>query len=210
MEELDILKKNWQTREQEFPKVSYKEIYAMLLKKSSSMVGWIFYISIGEILLWIALYFLIPESSKQFQIDMGLGSFNKWFTVINLLVVVFFIVLFYKNHIKIKSTSSIKELMKNILKTRKTVHLFVYYNLIISALLVFFTNLYYFLNKEKLVEALSHEKLYAGINVDTFIGANVIAGIIILGLLVIFYALIYGLLLKRLKRNFKELQKIEV
>lgn len=210
MEELDILKKNWQTREQEFPKVSYKEIYAMLLKKSSSMVGWIFYISIGEILLWIALYFLIPESSKQFQIDMGLGSFNKWFTVINLLVVVFFIVLFYKNHIKIKSTSSIKELMKNILKTRKTVHLFVYYNLIISALLVFFTNLYYFLNKEKLVEALSHDKLYAGINVDTFIGANVIAGIIILGLLVIFYALIYGLLLKRLKRNFKELQKIEV
>lgn len=210
MEELDILKKNWQTREQEFPKVSYKEIYAMLLKKSSSMVGWIFYISIGEILLWIALYFLIPESSKQFQIDMGLGSFNKWFTVINLLVVVFFIVLFYKNHIKIKSTSSIKELMKNILKTRKTVHLFVYYNLIISALLVFFTNLYYFLNKEKLVEALSHDKLYAGINVDTFIGASVIAGIIILGLLVIFYALIYGLLLKRLKRNFKELQKIEV
>ena len=62
MDELDILKREWQTREQEFPKFTSKDIYPMLLKKSSSMVKWIFYISIAEMVLWTTLYFFVPES----------------------------------------------------------------------------------------------------------------------------------------------------
>jgi hypothetical protein len=44
MDQLDKLKKEWQNREQELPKLSYNSIYNMLLKKSSSIVKWIFII----------------------------------------------------------------------------------------------------------------------------------------------------------------------
>jgi hypothetical protein len=74
MDELEVLKKEWQTREQEFPKLSSKEIYPMLLSKSSSLVKWIFYISIAELVLWTVLAFVAPESSKQINEAMGLKS----------------------------------------------------------------------------------------------------------------------------------------
>ena len=34
MDELDILKKDWQKQEDKLPKLSYNEIYKMILKKS--------------------------------------------------------------------------------------------------------------------------------------------------------------------------------
>ena len=34
MDELELLKKDWQSREQKLPKLSYEDIYKMLLKKS--------------------------------------------------------------------------------------------------------------------------------------------------------------------------------
>ncbi|MEZ4875889.1 MAG: hypothetical protein R2793_10680 [Flavobacteriaceae bacterium] len=210
MDELEILKKEWQTREQEFPKLSYNDIYPMLLKKSSSMVKWIFYISIAEIALWTSLYFLIPESSKEFQANMGLKTIGFWINILNYGVVFWFIYLFYKNHQKIKVTQSIKQLMKNILKTRKTVHYFVYYNIGLAAALLFAVNVYYFYNKDKLTEVLHSNQDYAAIPAETFITANIIVGVVILGLLIGFYSLIYGLLLRKLKKNYKELKKMEV
>jgi hypothetical protein len=40
-----------------------------------------------------------------------------------------FIYLFYKNYIRISTIASTKQLMKDILKTRKTVQYYVWYNL---------------------------------------------------------------------------------
>ena len=37
MDELELLKKDWQRGEDQYPKLSYSDIYSMLLKKSSSM-----------------------------------------------------------------------------------------------------------------------------------------------------------------------------
>ena len=100
--------------------------------------------------------------------------------------------------------------MKNILNTRKTVRYFVYYNIGMAALLMFATNLYYYFNKEKLHQLLESDELFAAVPAETFISLNIIGGIIIIGFLILFYWIIYGLLLRRLKRNYKELKKIEV
>jgi len=210
MDELELLRKEWQTREQVFPKFTSKEIYPMLLKKSSSMVKWIFYISIAEMILWTILYFLVPESSKHFQDGMGLDPVFFWINIVNYVIVFTFIYLFYSNHRKIQSTSSIKELMSNILKTRRTVHYFVYYNIGMAALLLMFVNLYYYYNQDKLAAILRSEEFYATVPPEVFIKLNVIAGLILVGFLILFYWLVYGLLLKRLKRNYKELKRIEV
>ena len=52
MDELDLLKKDWKKQEGNYPKLSYDEIYKMIWKKSSSIVKWIFVISIIEFLFW--------------------------------------------------------------------------------------------------------------------------------------------------------------
>jgi hypothetical protein len=209
MDQLESLKKEWQSQEQEFPKLTFKDIYPMLLKKSSSSVKWIVVISICEILFWTILSFFIPESSKQFENEMGMQTTFLIINIFNYAVVLMFIYLFWRNYKKIQVTNSIKTLMGNILRTRKTVHYFVYYNIGMAAILMIGMNVYYYFNKETLSEILRNDDDFGAMPAETFIGVSIIAGIILIGLLILFYWVIYGLLLRRLKRNYKELKKIE-
>ena len=215
MDQLEVLKKEWQNREQEFPKLSYQDIYKMLLKKSSSMVKWIFYISIGELILWTGLSFFVPDSSKEIIRDMGL---EQTFTIINYFtyaIFLVFIVLFYRNYKQIQVTDTIKTLMENIIRTRRTVKFFVGYNIGAAILLMIGTNIFYYLNKDKLYDLLKESyEGYAAIPAESFTTVfflgQVIGGIFFIGVLLLFYRLVYGILMRRLKRNYKELKKIEV
>ena len=44
MDELELLKKDWQRNSGDYPELSYDEIYKMSHAKSSSIVKWIFII----------------------------------------------------------------------------------------------------------------------------------------------------------------------
>ncbi|WP_034258727.1 hypothetical protein [Altibacter lentus] len=215
MDELELLKKQWQTREQEFPKLSYQDIYKMLLKKSSSIVKWIFLISIGEIVLWTVLAFLVPESSREINNGIGLKITFMIINIFHYAVFVVFILLFYKNYRTIRVTDSIKELMGNILKTRRTVKYFVIYNVGVSVLLFIGVNMFYYTKKDQLYELMtSTYEGYSAIPPESFTSvfflSQLIGGVIIIGLLLLFYRLIYGILLRRLKRNYNELEKMEI
>ncbi|MBX2828833.1 MAG: hypothetical protein KTR22_11770 [Flavobacteriaceae bacterium] len=214
MDQLEALKKEWQSREQVFPKITADQIYPMLLKKSSSVVKWIVIISLFEIAFWTILAFFIPDSINEFNDEMGLNTIYTILNVVNYSVVAIFVYLFYRNYQKIQVTGSVKELMGNILRTRKTVHYFVYYNIGMAALLMIGINVFYYFNKEKLYDILRQDDLYAVIPPETFFSTffigQFVAGVLIIGLLIVFYWLLYGLLLRRLKRNYKELKKIEV
>jgi hypothetical protein len=215
MDELELLKKQWQTREQEFPKLSYKDIYQMLLKKSSSIVKWIFFISIGEIILWTLLAFVVPESSKEINYGIGLKTTFIIINIINYAVFAVFIFLFYRNYLSIKVTDTVKGLMETILRTRRTVTYFVIYNVGASILLLIGVNLFYYTKKDQLYELMTSN--YEGYNAippesftSVFFMSQIIGGIIMIGLLILFYRLIYGILLKRLKKNYKELEEIDL
>ncbi|MAT89239.1 MAG: hypothetical protein CMC35_00990 [Flavobacteriaceae bacterium] len=215
MDELEVLKDQWQRREQDFPKFSAKDIYPMLLKKSSSMVKWIFYISVAELVLWTALSFLVPESTKEVNEEMGLKTTLLIFSIVMYVVTLVFIYLFYKNYRSIQVTDTIKELMKSILKTRKTVRYFVYYQIGAAILLLIFTNLVYYTKRELLYEVFAkYNGGYAAIPAESFttvfFTAQLVVGALMIIFLIIFYRLVYGILLRRLKRNYKELKKIEV
>ena len=56
MKELDLLKKDWKKNADSFEQVSESEIYKMIHRKSSSIVKWIFIISIIEFLFWTGVY----------------------------------------------------------------------------------------------------------------------------------------------------------
>lgn len=215
MDELDLLKKQWQTREQDFPKLSYQDIYKLLLKKSSSIVKWIFLISIAEIILWTFLAFLVPESSKEINNGIGLKNTFIIVNIINYAVFAIFIYLFYTNYRRIKVTDSIKGLMGKILKTRSTVRYFVIYNVGACAALLIGVNLFYFSRKDQLYQLMiENYEGYSNIPAESFTSiffvSQLIGGIVIIGLLLLFYRLIYGILLKRLKNNYTELKKMEV
>ena len=49
MDELELLKKDWNKTDNTKHVLSSKEIYPMLLKKSSSIVKTLFYISVAEL-----------------------------------------------------------------------------------------------------------------------------------------------------------------
>jgi hypothetical protein len=215
MDQLELLKKQWQNQEQELPKLSYNDIYKMILKKSSSIVKWIFLISIGEILFWTFLAFLIPESSKELNNTMGLKTTLLIANIINYSVFAVFIYLFYKNFLAIKVTDTIKELMRNILKTRATVKYFVIYNVGSAILLFIGINLIYYSRKEQLYDLMvENYKGYGAIPADSFTSiffiSQLVGGIVFIGILLVFYRIVYGILLRKLKKNYNELEKIEM
>lgn len=214
MDELELLKKQWQSQEQVLPHLSYSDIYKMLLKKSSSIIKWIFYISIAEIIFWTLLAFLVPESSTKFSDDIGLHNILLGANVLNYVVFGFFIILFYRNYRKISTTDSIKELMGNILSTRKTVKYFVIYNITTSIILIVGINIFYYLNQDIVFKFMTEDYGIANITQERFMkmffAIQILFGIVMIGFVMLFYRLVYGILLRRLSKNYKELEKIEV
>lgn len=215
MDGLELLKSKWQEENQHLPKLSYDDIYRLLHKKSASIVKWIFIISIIELIFWIVCGLLTPESNTELFDQMGLKQTIRITYVFHYLIIGVFLVLFYLNHKSIKTTATVKTLMQKIIKTRKTVTNFVIYNLASTALVLFYMNFIFFSNKEQLFEFLiTSNDSYQNLNLESFTSVffvmQFIIAILALAFIGLFYRVIYGILLKRLKNNYKELEKIEL
>jgi len=211
MKELDLLKKDWKKNENSFQQVSENDIYKMIHKNSSSVVRLIMIIGIIEFLFWIGIS-LFSNNDEYFQkLNMdNILLYMRILTYVHYAIIVTFIYLFYKNYIVISTTDSTKILMKNILKTRRTVNIYVWYNLgmIIFSLILGFM-LAYFYNPDF---ALVKEKIeHDGIKAILFFIGIVIA---IVGVFTVvswlFYKLLYGFLMKKLYKNYEELKKIDL
>lgn len=209
MEELDLLKKDWQKNDA-FEQVSEVEIYKMLHTKSSSIVKWIFIISILEILLWtsISVFFNTDDYLKNTKYE-ELDVYFEALTIFNYVVVLVFIYLFYKNYVSISTTVSTKRLMKDILKTRKTVQYYVWYNLgmvVLSLMIGFFMAFTYNPEVIVLMDKIGGNGKILAITIGVFI----LTITVFLGIFWLFYRLLYGILLRRLYANYKELKKIDL
>lgn len=210
MKELDLLKKDWKKKENAFEQISEQEIYRMIHKKSSSIVKWIFIISVLEVIFWITLSLIFNTDSevKTIRHDFLQITFQA-INYANYVVIGTFIYFFYKNYAKISATVSAKQLMKDILKTRKTVQYYVWYNLgilafgmILGLVSVFSTSP----ETENLKEAIMKSNLAIAFTIISF----VIIFIVFFGLFRLFYKVLYGFLLKQLHANYEELKKIDL
>lgn len=210
MEELDLLKRDWKKNENTFAQVSENEIYAMLHRNSSSIVKWILVISIIELLLWTAVSFI--GNADEYLRKMNRPDIINYFRAINFFhyaVIAVLIYLFYKNYVRISATASTRELMKDIIRTRKTVQFYVWYNLAmmtLSFIIGFAVHLTCNPSSGQLLERINTDSAFmAGI-----LAALALCVIIFVGLFWLFYRLIYGVLLKKLLGNYKELKKIDL
>ncbi|WP_299523093.1 hypothetical protein [Winogradskyella sp.] len=210
MDELELLKKDWQKGRIEFKSYSDSDIYPMLHKKSSSIVKTLFYISIGELVFWLLASVLPYVLSPTFREKLDISYENPLFiglTILSYVIILTFIYLLFRSYRGISSTDSAKKLMESILRTRKVIKYYVIFNLSLFFLSIPLSLYFEYQDNpefhQQIVEASTTQMLIF------YIVSIVIAGIIIL-ILLLFYRVIYGILLKRLNRNYKELKKLEV
>ncbi|BAO74314.1 hypothetical protein [Winogradskyella sp. PG-2] len=210
MDELELLKKDWDKGTTEFKSYSDNDIYPMLHKKSSSIVKTLFYISIAELAFWLLAGIIPYFISTTFKEKLDTSYENPLFLGINILsylVIVLFAYLLYRSYKSISSTDSAKNLMEKILKTRKVIKYYVIFNL--SLIFLSIPLSIYFEYQEnpefhqQIVDASTSQML-------VLYAVAVIIAAVFLVLIWLFYKLIYGVLLKRLNRNYDELKKLEV
>ena len=195
MEELDLLKKAWQSDNQSFEQVSEKEIYKMIHKNSSSSVKWILIISVLEFLLWvtISIAFNTDEYIKSMHVE-NFMIYLKILNYINYAVILWFLYSFYTNYIKISTTTSTKKLMQDILRTRKTVQNYVWYNLgmmFVSMILGFIMAFYCSPKLELIKDKIAHDENYG--TIIKIVCLLSFFTIIFLYLFLLFYKLLYDL-----------------
>jgi hypothetical protein len=210
MDELELLKKDWNSGTAKFKNYSDADIYPMLHKKSSSIVKTLFYISIGELSFWLLAgilpYFLSSNLKEKldtsYENPLFLGS-----SILSYSVILIFVFLLYKSYKAISATDSAKKLMESILKTRRVIKYYVFFNLTLIFLSIPLSIYFEYMENpefhQQIVEASTNQMLVL------YLFAVLVAGVILV-LLWLMYRLIYGVLLKRLNRNYEELKKLEV
>lgn len=215
MDELELLKKDWQKKGEELPKLSYNEIHNMLWKKSSSLVKWILIISILEFTLPNLLY-LIPSVRENLNIydSMGIGVRNSiiGLTIIQYTVIFYFIYQFYKRYKEISVLDNSKNLMEKILRTRKTVKHYVLFclSLLFFTFIIIVFSIYLTEDITTMFPLPKNSDITPEKMKTILMWGFGIFGILFTAFMGGIYFLLYGILLRKLNKNYKELQQLEV
>jgi ABC-type Fe3+-siderophore transport system permease subunit len=213
MDELELLKKDWETSSKNYPELDKKTLYKLINKRSSSLVKWIFIISLLEFVFW-TLISLVTNDAESLE---KLKSYNVDYiiyplTVFGYLVLGYFFYVFYKNYKNISTTEDTKLLMERILKTRKTVRHYVIFNLVFMCISIVIGVYIEITNNPEVQTLINGIEADGAKNVTIFylivVGISILAMVLITAVLLGFYYLIYGLLLKRLKANYKDLKEL--
>ncbi|NHF61303.1 hypothetical protein FK220_018260 [Flavobacteriaceae bacterium TP-CH-4] len=214
MDELELLKKDWQKKDELMPKLSYDEIHKMTWKKSSSIVKWILIISILEFTLPHLLY-ILPSSRDVLSVYQN-NSMSPYFVAMSIFsysIALYFIFQFYRRYREISVLDNSKNLMRKIIKTRRTVKNYIIFSLSMVLVMVIVIVIGIYLNNDFLSDLdfgekakdVSPEKLKLSLMM-----AVGIVGVLLTFAMGVIYFLLYGLLLRKLKKNYTELRRLEV
>ena len=209
--ELDNYKKIWKNQPEEKNKLSALEIYKMTQSKSNSIVKWILIIGLLEFVFWFAVNYLGTKNGALDPFEkLNLINFIDNFNYFHYVVVVLFLLLFYRNFSLITTVDDTKNLMKNILLVRKTVKWYVYYNLINVVIFSVILNILIFNTPDgiNILSGIENESFNQENMRSVFIITQIVVIAVMILILWLFYYLLYGILLKKLNKNYKELTKL--
>ena len=210
MDELDLLKKDWKKSDNQYISFSDSDIYKMSHRKSSNIVKTLFYISMAELVFWILINFLPFVLSDSIKAQLEAMSHSWVYIALNMIsyaVIVLFVYLLWKAQKAISVTDNAKKLMESILKTRKIIKYYVLYNLFL-ALISIPISLSFSINEHpELSEKISTA---SSAQLAIMLLVTIVITAIFLTLIWLFYKLIYGILIRRLNRNYNELKKLEI
>ena len=215
---IDQLKEAWQ---KQMPRDTYgtAEITAMLNRRSRNYVKYILWISIAEfaafLLMGIYSWFYSGSSGSFYEIMEKMGvevtdelqmNFEHTYfllRVLGFLALLLFIILFYRSYRRIDVHSSLKDLISQILAFKRSVFAFVIVNIV---LLVFFSTVIGVFSLRVLHDQqieLDDAKLAGfliGITVATIMG---------IGIFLVYYKIVYGIIMRKVDRNLEQLRAME-
>ena len=206
MNELDVLKQYWKQQEN-FPRVDQSAIRHMLYKSSSSIVKWIFLISVIEFIAGIALgvYYLFFDTRTAEDHPLAIDILNYVGETLSYVVIIYFIYQFFHSYRKIKNTSDTKALLSDILQARKNVHHYIKFNIymIVYSFAV--------IGISKTIEENLFDKGTGEIimQVTLLIVVLFLTAWLFIALLKLYFRVIYIRLVKKLDRNYQELIRLE-
>lgn len=216
--DLDSFKKTWQEQPVQ-PKYNDTEILKMLNRKSRNYMKYIFWISVAEFLFFsiFGLFYIVQSKQsnsfmsilarlgvqKNAELESDLEIIYLIIKLVSLAVTGYFVIKFYQNYRKIKIEEDLKEFILRIIKFKKTVNAFILINIILvvsfTMILTFFV--FYVLKSQNITLSNS--------SITGFIIGLVISTSLCIILLWTYYRLVYGIIIKRLDKNLKQLKNIE-
>lgn len=216
-DELDDLKSLWQSQEDT---IQYKseDIFKMIHRKSVNSIQWLFIITIIEVLIGIAMSLWTIFSGKHVYSEervqiIGEDVLTKYenFSHLGLLgSLVLFGITFYFYR-KINSALSVRDLMSFIMRFRKLVMWFII--LWVLAILCLFTPVMVEMGSNTYINSQPHLNETIETTKLTAEKVGYVMAIVTIVLILIFsaiyYGLIYGVFLRRLGKNLKELKNIK-
>ncbi|WEK71763.1 MAG: beta-carotene 15,15'-monooxygenase [Candidatus Chryseobacterium colombiense] len=216
--DLDSFKKTWQEQPVQ-EKYDNTEILQMLNKKSRNYVKYIFWISVVELLFFsgIGLFYVIKgdESNSFLKLLERLGAqktpeiianFDTIYfaiKILSLLVTAYFVFKFYQNYHKIKIEENLKGLITRIIQFKKTVNAFILISIAILLLFImtFTAFIFYALNSQNIEPK--------GSDLMIVIGIIMVSTILCVLLIWLYYKLVYGIIIRKLDKNLKQLKDID-
>lgn len=207
MNDLDLLKTHWQ-KDNDYIKFKKEDIMTMVHKSSSSIVKWIFIITLLEFTIIVAL-----NIASYIKDTNSYGNSELLLIGLYFIIMIYFMYSFYKYFKQIKNSNNIKQLLKGIVSARKQTLYFISTNIIIFILNLVFSFIYgdmieafkkgYYDANNKIPDSLNEFDKIA-IYIGTSMGV-----IVILGIVYLYYNLIYLRLTKKLHKNYEELIELE-
>ena len=205
MDELDFLKQHWQ-KDQDFPKVNKEEIRSMLHKSSSSLVKWIFIISLIELFLGILVNVAVFIYDKNAEaLPLGLDILTGIIDVGSYIVILYFIYAFFNSYRKIKNTNNTKELLSNILVTRKTVGYYIKFNIYLIIVGIGLSAMSLIWEEDVLHKTVGHNIMF----ITMLVIVLFLFGWLSIAIVKMVYKFIYIRLVKKLEKNYEELERLE-
>ncbi|QFG53778.1 beta-carotene 15,15'-monooxygenase [Chryseobacterium sp.] len=215
---IDDFKKTWQEHEVR-PKYGNSEILEMLNHKSRNYVKYILWISVVEFLFFTGLsvfYIFRTEDSNSFISAMEkLGVHNtpelqQEFTLLynilkalSFLITGFFVVRFYQNYRRINLEANLKRFILQIMIFRRTVNHFILANILLLIIFTGILTLFIFRTLATQEITLEQPTLLG------FLTGIGIATLLSVGLIWLYYRIVYGIIMKKLGRNLNQLKDIE-
>lgn len=216
--DIDSLKKSWQDQVIS-DDYNQEEIEVMLNKKSRNYVKYILWISVTEFVIFGIINFIALFSNSfhtdftnilnklqirnQNEVEFSLDKIYNVMKIASLVITGVFVVIFYSNYKKINVESNLKKFIIHIIKFKKTVNLFIFSNILLLFLFIgSFTAFIIFTIKKQNIQ----------IDNPTFWGliTGVIFSLLVcIVLILLYYKIAYGIILKRLSKNLKQLETID-
>lgn len=197
MEDLELLKNDWNNNATTFKEYSEKEIYLMIKRKSVSLSRTLLLIGLVEITIW-AVY----------------GFFNGEFSIPRISLFIIYVVLTIWFYEKMKMGQDAVTLMKSILNLRKLIFSYA----IISLSLIITDNIIHFdeYTRDFMAgnnDAIQHNDYMTTSSdemVPTIVNYLIFGALLIFFIYIIYsiYKITYGKILRRLKKNYRELSDI--